>query len=83
MSLEFVAEVWDALRSHIDFNDRTDAADSLINLLIDNNYEADDIKSAFRGEKEVLTALKDYLEQHDTEEEYEDYDSDSDDDEWD
>ena len=34
MSLDFVAEVWDALRTHIDFNDRGDAADTLINLLI-------------------------------------------------
>ena len=38
MSLDFVTEVWDALRSHIDLNDRSDAADTLINLLIDNNY---------------------------------------------
>ena len=36
MSLDFVAEVWDALRTHIDFNERSDAADTLINLLIDN-----------------------------------------------
>ena len=35
MNLNFVAEVWDALRTHIDFNDRSDAADTLINLLID------------------------------------------------
>ena len=42
MSLDFVAEVWDALRTHIDFNDRSDAADTLINLLIDNNYEMED-----------------------------------------
>ena len=85
MSLEFVAEVWDALRTHIEMTDCTDAADSLINLLIDNNYEPADIKVAFRGDKELLTALKDYLAHHDTEEEYEDeeYDNDSDDDEWD
>ena len=82
MSLEFTAEVWDALRSHIDFNDRGDAADSLINLLIDNNYEAEDIKSAFRGEKEVLIALKDYLAMHDTEDSYEDEEEDDSDDDW-
>ena len=35
MSLDFVTEVWDALRSHIDLTDRSDAADTLINLLID------------------------------------------------
>jgi hypothetical protein len=82
MSLDFVVEVWDALRSHIDLNDRSDAADSLVNLLIDNNYEANDIKDVFKGEKEVLTALKDYLEQQDIEDEYEDYDEDESDDDW-
>ena len=83
MNLDFVAEVWDALRSHIDFNDRTDAADSLVNLLIDNNYEAEDIKDAFKGDKEMLTALKENLALHDTEESYEDYDEDDADEEWD
>jgi len=82
MSLDFVVEVWDALRSHIDLNDRSDAADSLVNLLIDNNYEASDIKDVFRGEKEVLTALKDYLEQHDIEDEVDDYYDEDIDDEW-
>jgi hypothetical protein len=83
MSLDFVAEVWDALRSHIDLNERSDAADTLINLLIDNNYEADDIKDAFRGDKEMLKALKGYAEQNDVEEEYEDYEDDTDTDDWD
>jgi hypothetical protein len=83
MKLDFVAEVWDVLRSHIDFNDRTDAADSLVNLLIDNNYEAEDIKDAFKGDKEVLTALKENLAHQDTEESYEDYDEDEDQEEWD
>jgi hypothetical protein len=83
MSLNFVAEVWDALRSHIDFNDRSDAADSLVNLLIDNNYEAEDIKDTFKGDKEMLTALKDNLAHNDTEESYEDYDEDDSDEEWD
>jgi hypothetical protein len=83
MKLDFVAEVWDVLRSHIDFNDRTDAADSLVNLLIDNNYEAEDIKDAFKGDKEMLTALKENLAHQDTEESYEDYEEDDQDEEWD
>lgn len=83
MSLDFTVEIWDALRSHIDFNERSDAADTLVNLLIDNNYEADDIKNAFRGDKEIVTALKGYAEQHDVEDDYEDYDEDIDTDEWD
>jgi homoserine dehydrogenase len=85
MSLDLVTEVWDVLRSHIDFNERGDAADTLVNFLIDNNYEAEDIKDAFRGDKEIITAVKDYLSQHEDELEYEDEDyyGDSDDDEWD
>lgn len=71
MSLDLVAEVWDAMRSHVDLNERKDAADTLVNLLIDLNYEATDIKEAFR-DKDVLTALKFYAEQHDDEDEDED-----------
>ena len=82
MNLNFVAEVWDALRTHIDFNDRSDAADTLINLLIDNNYEASDIKDSFKNDKEVLKALKGYTDQQDGEE-YEEYDEDEDQEEWD
>ena len=82
MSLDFVAEVWDALRTHIDFNERKDAADTLVSFLIDHNYEAEEIKEAFRGEKEILTALKDYVSEHGVEEEYEEYEEDIDDDEW-
>ena len=85
MSLNLVAEVWDALRSHLDINERGDAADTVINLLIDNNYEAQDIKEAFRSDKEMLNALKDYLSHHETEEEYEEEytdDGDDDDEEW-
>jgi len=82
MSLDFVVEVWDALRSHIDFNERKDAADTLINLLIENNYEAGEIKNSFRGDKEIAVALKYYADQHDAEE-YEEYDEDEDRDEWD
>ena len=83
MSLDFVTEVWDALRSHIDLHERSEAADTLINLLIDNNYEADSIKDAFRGDKEVLNALKGYVEQHDVEDDYEEYDDDDEDESYD
>lgn len=82
MSLSLVAEVWDVLRSHIDFNERNDAADVLVNFLIDNNYETDDIKESFRGEKEVLNALKNYIAENEIEYDEEEYDE-SDDDEWD
>ena len=52
-------------------------------MLIDNNYETDEIKDCFRGDKEIAGALKYYAEQHDAEEEYEEEYEDEDQDEWD
>jgi hypothetical protein len=80
MSLDLVSEVWDALRDHLDFNSRSEAADTLVNLLIDNNYEPDEIKNAF-NDKDIRSALKAYVEEHDQDDDYDEYD-DSDDDEW-
>ena len=80
MSLDVISEVWDALREHIDFSERDDAADTLVNFLIDNNYEIEDIKNTFK-DKDITRALKGYAEQHFQEEEYEE--SDDDVDEWD
>ena len=83
MNLDLVTEVWDALRNHIDMSERSDAADTLVNLLVDAGYDSEDIKDSFRGDKDISKALKFYREQHEAEEEYEeDYDNDEDDDEW-
>jgi hypothetical protein len=82
MSLNLVVEVWEILREHIDFNDRGEAADTMINYLMDNNYEVDDIKNEFK-DKDITKALKGYAEQHFQEEDYEDYEEDTDTDEWD
>ena len=80
MSLDVISEVWDALREHIDLSEIDDAADTLVNFLIDNNYEVEDIKNTFK-DKDITRALKGYAEQHFQEEEYEDLDDDID--EWD
>jgi len=83
MSLLVITEVWDALRDYIDMNERSEAADTLVNYLMDSNYEVDDIKDAFK-DKDITKALKGYAEQHFQEEDYEEYeDEDSDEDsEW-
>lgn len=78
MSLEFTVEVWDALRSHIETTDRKDAADTLVTLLIENNYEATDIKESFRGDKDIINALKFYIDQHEDDDDSDEYDIDDD-----
>jgi hypothetical protein len=83
MNLSSVSEVWEVLREHIDFNDRREAADSLVTYLIENNFEIDAIKDEFR-DKDITKALKDYADEHFQEEEYEDYEEDEyQDEEWD
>ena len=82
MSLDTASEVWEVLREHIDFNDRREAADALVNYLIENNFEIEDIKDTFR-DKDITKALKDYADEHFQEEEDEDYDEDEDQDDWD
>ena len=84
MDLDLVEEIWHALKSHIHSTyDIEAAADTLVNLLIDNNCEAGDIKDTFKGERVIMSALKAYIDQHDGEdEEDEDFDDTDDDDEW-
>jgi hypothetical protein len=84
MSITVIAEVWRALKHEIDENNLPDAAESLINVLVDNDYDTADIKESFRRETEVMQALRDYNSQFD-EEEYEEEAEEEDedyDDEW-
>jgi hypothetical protein len=77
--LDTIAEVWEALRLHIDLNERKEAAETLVNYLMENNYEATDIKTEFRGDKDIAKALLFYDDQtlhDDDEDEYDDYDDD-------
>ncbi len=84
MSITVVAEVWRALKFEIDGSNLPDAAETLVNVLIENDFEPADIKEAFRRETEVMQALRDYNSQFVEEEEYEEYeeDEDTEDDEW-
>ena len=80
MAVDLVYEVWQELRHHIQSADRSDAADSLVNLLIDNDYDAEDIRAAFKGDNDIKRALQSYLD--DAEEELDEEDEDDYDDEY-
>ena len=80
MAVDLVYEVWQELRHHIQSADRADAADSLVNLLIDNDYDAEDIRAAFKGDNDIKRALQSYLD--DAEEELDEEDEDDYDDEY-
>ena len=78
MSVELSKEIWDELKRYVNPQDRDEAAETLVSVLIDNDADADDIKSVFKSDSEVKRALASYLKDHadeeDDEEEYEDED---------
>ena len=78
MSVDLAQAVWEELKRYIGTLDRVEAADALVNLLVDSNFDADDIRDAFRGDPEVKKALSAYLADHadndDADDEYEEDD---------
>lgn len=69
-------EIWDELKRYVNPQDREEAAETLVSVLIDNDVFADEIKSTFKTDSEVKKALASYLKDH------EDEDEDEDEDDW-
>ena len=84
MSVELSKEIWDELKRYVNPQDRDEAAETLVSVLIDNDCDAADIKSVFKSDSGVKSALASYLKDHaddedeDDEEEFE-YDEEDDD----
>lgn len=76
MSVELAYDLWSELKRYIGAVDKTEAADALVNLLIDHDYDADDIRSAFKGDSEVKRALEVYIDDLGIEEDDEDAEDD-------
>ena len=74
--VDVAADLWSELKRYISVPDRSEAADIMVNLLIDNDYDAEDIRSAFKGDNDVKRALQSYLDDavdDDADEEEDDY----------
>ena len=86
MSVELSREIWTELRRYVNTVDRSEAAETLISVLIDNDVAADEIRDTFKGDAEVRRALTSYLKDHadeDEEDDDEDLHDDEDDDDKD
>jgi hypothetical protein len=65
MSLSLVAEMWLAVKESIISSDRSVVADNIISMLIDNDISPDEIRKSFRGEGDIIDALKYYMDSED------------------
>jgi len=78
MSIEVANDLWNELRRFLSTPDRAEAADAVVAVLIDNDYDAEDIRQAFKGDKDIKQALESYIDdaEEDTDEDSEDYEED-------
>ncbi len=78
MSVELASEIWTEVKRYINSVDRSEAAETVVGILIDNDVDAEDIKTIFKGDGDIKRALADYLKEEEEleEEDEDDYDDD-------
>lgn len=84
MSLDLVNDVWTEVKRHLPEADRFEAAESLLDVLIDNNFAPEDIREEFKRDPHVKRALQNYLDdnEEEDEEDEEDYEETFDDEDY-
>ena len=77
--LDTIADLWNTIKYSILPDDMDDVAEKIVNTLIENDYDADDIRNAFSGDKDIASALKAIadIDAEDWDELEEDYDEDN------
>ena len=86
MSEAIASEIWGELKRFVNTVDRAEAAETVIQILMDNDSDVEDIRAAFKGDSDIKRALtayldndKDYVEEdEEDQDEDEDYDEDED-----
>jgi hypothetical protein len=78
MNLNLVSEMWDILKPNIQVGDVNDAAESLVNYLVDNDYDPQEIKRTFKGDSSIQKAVGYFIESNNDsfEEDFDDYEGD-------
>lgn len=84
--LEVIGEIWDLVSEHIPEGDLPDITENIVGILLDNDFDIEDIKYQFSNDSHMIDAVSYHGEFADSyEEEFDDYehdiDKDSDEDE--
>jgi hypothetical protein len=82
MSVELAKEIWDEVKRYVNTVDRDEAAETLVSVLIDNDVDADEIKSTFKTDTEIKRALTSYLKDHEDDEDVQDNDDEDEDEDY-
>lgn len=78
--LSIAKEIWYEVVGFIDHDDRQDAADGFLSLLIDNDITATEIREAFKNDEWIADSVTTYLgDDHPQPEEYDDWEEEEED----
>jgi hypothetical protein len=61
-NLSLIKEIWKVLKPSIEVGDVDEAAETLVNYLVEEDFSPAEIKNLFRGEREIKSAVEFYLE---------------------
>ena len=79
MSEQIASVLWSELKRYVNTVDRAEAAETVVQILLDNDSDVEDIREAFSGDRDIKAALTSYLDNDkDYSEDEDDYDEDSD-----
>ena len=76
MAVDLAHDLWQEIKRYVSVVDRHDAADAVVSLLIDNDFDAGQIKDAFKGDNDIKRALQSYLDDTVDDEDLEEEDED-------
>jgi hypothetical protein len=77
MPVALASELWGEIKRYISSVDREEAAETVVNILIDNDIDVDEIKANFKGDSDIKRALAQYSKDNEeTEEEIDEYEDD-------
>ena len=62
MSETITSEIWGELKRFVNTVDRDEAAETVIQILMDNDSDVEDIRAAFKGDSDIKRALTAYLD---------------------
>ena len=72
MSEAIASEIWGELKRFVNTVDRAEAAETVIQILMDNDSDVEDIRNAFKGDGDIKRALTSYLDNDNNYEDEED-----------
>jgi hypothetical protein len=62
MSVALASEIWSEVKRYISTVDRDEAAETIVNIMVDNDIDIEEIKANFKGDPEIKRALSQFTE---------------------